>query len=670
MRSALLGGTLALSACVDAALDEDLGSDTEGTAGCAGGKCDHAGGSDHYEVDRLRLPRAGDTVLAETHPEIMSQLEGDYSLGALFSRRDWGVAKRRADNLEFANASPSYASMVGYLEQEIVEIGSKGQYTYGADPYVNRLFNHRWLKSPYAHYELAAVVNRIDRMDFQGGTGCGELRFVYRLAYDKTDLSPPVSSRLPFTVNVVYEVLGDPGQTGWQGCTEQARAWQPDRDLGSASEYADWLAAVADIDDESRYRFAQVEVNFQVVRIPSESKDDLGGHAEYLLRILRPSADDPKRLEPAYLENTPDVDRIRRSPELQRDLIAFIEDNADAIDRGVVQFPEKFLTREVTSFSTHGIHRKANRPFSRLLSPADLAGVDFSSTRQAKSAEALLIRLDDLTCSGCHQRESVAGFHMLGHDRPDTTHPLNALRLASSAHFDHELDRRRSYMWNLTRDARPDGFRPLSFQPHKNQPAKAGGKCFVASDASRHFKESWSCEAGLECRTIAQTALDPDIGVCVRPANQSVGGDPCLEGSFAESSADPRSDRMSTSRFGCGAYACLPPEEGTPAGLCYANCGPGNTARNSDEICAYNGGASFDSCAASGNFASCLDSSISRGLRTACDDDTPCRDDYICQRYFDIRSDGIVARADGRGFCVPTYFLYQIRLDGHPPNPL
>ena len=42
------------------------------------------------------------------------------------------------------------------------------------------------------------------------------------------------------------------------------------------------------------------------------------------------------------------------------------------------------------------------------------------------------------------------------------------------------------------------------------------------------------------------------------------------------------------------------------------------------------------------------------GLR-ACDAATPCRDDYLC-----VRLDA------GRGACIPPYFVFQMRVDGHP----
>src|SRR5688572_1719838 len=43
----------------------------------------------------------------------------------------------------------------------------------------HRLFDQRWLKSPYAGYELVGVINRIDRIPFEPSR-CGEIRFIYR----------------------------------------------------------------------------------------------------------------------------------------------------------------------------------------------------------------------------------------------------------------------------------------------------------------------------------------------------------------------------------------------------------------------------------------------------------------------------------------------------------
>ncbi|MER8377073.1 hypothetical protein, partial [Mesorhizobium sp. M1406] len=49
------------------------------------------------------------------------------------------------------------------------------------------------------------------------------------------------------------------------------------------------------------------------------------------------------------------------------------------------------------------------------------------------------------------------------------------------------------------------------------------------------------------------------------------------------------------------------------------------------------------------------------GLR-ACDKAHPCREDYICTAGYD---DLVEAKA-GKGTCIPPYFIFQFRVDGHP----
>ena len=66
--------------------------------------------------------------------------------------------------------------------------------------FTHRGFDPAWLSSSAVRLELVAVVNRIDRRVFHPGT-CGELRFVYRAAYQAPD-KDWFSSRLPLTVNV------------------------------------------------------------------------------------------------------------------------------------------------------------------------------------------------------------------------------------------------------------------------------------------------------------------------------------------------------------------------------------------------------------------------------------------------------------------------------------
>jgi hypothetical protein len=49
------------------------------------------------------------------------------------------------------------------------------------------------------------------------------------------------------------------------------------------------------------------------------------------------------------------------------------------------------------------------------------------------------------------------------------------------------------------------------------------------------------------------------------------------------------------------------------------------------------------------------------------DDETPCREDYMCQRLEPITGNGAIKTTPrGKGFCNPTYFIFQMRVDGHP----
>src|SRR5262249_38092732 len=53
----------------------------------------------------------------------------------------------------------------------------------GVARFSHRLFDARWLRAPWARFELVGIVNRLDRKPFVGG--CGDVRLVYRLAYEK-----------------------------------------------------------------------------------------------------------------------------------------------------------------------------------------------------------------------------------------------------------------------------------------------------------------------------------------------------------------------------------------------------------------------------------------------------------------------------------------------------
>jgi hypothetical protein len=77
------------------------------------------------------------------------------------------------------------------------------------------------------------------------------------------------------------------------------------------------------------------------------------------------------------------------------------------------------------------------------------------------------------------------------------------------------------------------------------------------------------------------------------------------------------------------------------------------------------GGRAFDRCVATNNFAQCYGASVVRGNRPTCGRDRFCREDFMCQALpNDLPDSKEVAREFG--FCSPTYFLFQMRIDNHP----
>jgi hypothetical protein len=556
-----------------------------------------------------------------------------------------------------------------------------------------RTLNLDWLRSPHAQFRLVGIVNRQDRQDFAEATrpreSCGEVRFVYRLSYrmeagwfsSLAGEATPSASRLPFNLNVVYERP----RSSFQDCSAAARAAVPDRDFNRDKEFLDWL--VSGMLDRSRLRLKQIEVNAQVVRLPSEMEPELGGQAIYLMRIFKPVvAAEKLDLIPQPLENTPDLDRIRQDAALKRELIAYIKSNIKDIDVGVYQLPEKFLATKALSYSTFGSARVANHPFSALLTPEEFGQLPLSKTRLVRSAQGVIARLDNGSCTGCHQSGATAGFHFFGLDDANAL-PHNRVKQGTSPHYHAEAKRREAYIKALSVGREPNRFRPLSSAPSANwnrggpayQPANLANACIVPSSA-HHLASVWTCRGGTICTSIAENGrMAVEFGQCVPERRINIGaGLACLSGRIRNASK-PFNDGFATNPDLASSrglvserHACLEPRLGVPGGLNYRRCQPHDLNFDNfksgavpDEICGMGGGAAFDQCAATGDFTSCLDESIVRQNRQVCGKDRFCREDYACQALPGNLPDSSEVRKDW-GYCSPTYFLFQMRLDGHP----
>jgi D-alanyl-D-alanine dipeptidase len=588
---------------------------------------------------------------------------------------------------------------------------------------VMRVFNEKWLASSDALFTLSGVVNRIDRRDFDP-THCGELRFIYRLGYEVEMNGKTFSSRMPFTVNMVFS-YGDDGR----GCQDIASLWRID-ETGGPDPAAMAQRLLQGPLDFSKLTFKQMEINAQVARFPSDLENVEGrkfaGQAIYWMRIFALNAG---KFRPAKLENTPDVQAILKNSDKRRQLQEYLSSHVAEIDNGVFNLPESLEADVALSFSTAGSSRLANRPFDLLVSAEQAgkivaaSGIPARSLKFVQSGSGLLERLNTSSCMGCHQSSSTAGFHFLGVDRFDFGRNADAIKqaldgnrllLPFSPHVDAELARRKNYVEKISLGQMPNTFRPHPSAPaaawESASPAYSGAgdnmPCPLNADLADAAK--WSCNSGhnLSCQAIVTNASTSSrLGQCVPAAQNIYAGLSCRSNVIEDSTArngmsnllsfnlrsfddhvakDELIYRLAEGKLSGYDYNCRPTKIGVPLGRVTRPCNSEESkfatiqpGKIPDEICAIVGGKGFEQMAKGYFDSAVFAAGVGRGLLNVCTPSRFCREDYICQEMpeflagakFNVGAQALsVLKSQRIGFCTPTYFVYQLRLDGHP-NP-
>lgn len=564
-----------------------------------------------------------DASLILTDPALLAELEAR----GLALHRVLGAADGSAASL--LTASALYRDFVNLIALDDSVAKERDPNARAAFSATHRLFNIRWLRSERTRFELIGVVNRADRVFATPGS-CGELRLIYRLAYT-TD---KVSSRLPMTLSLVYaQGTGNDAAS----CRELAARWLALENVDHRALASALLAGP--LHDLSAALLRRVESNFQSGRWPSAVRPTLGGHAEYVLRSFRAEGE---RLVLNTLENTP-TQKLAASGRAA--LTRWITDNAESIDTGTALLPSEFLAERSVSIQPHGAARLASKPFTQIAGIRD---------------PHLARRLDQLSCKGCHATRSLAGFHLLGEDGASTT-PFNAIAVGSSPHLLAELPWRRAFLEALARGERLATPRP--FADRGSARGELGEACGL-SDGDPAFA-SWTCAEGLTCKD----RLGDSVGTCASAAGNAL-GDAIELGTLTQERTGLR-DRMKD----VVVEPCLPQQggapaklarssDGFPAGMCHAPCTTFGQ-RDGDAICGplpFGKGTAFDGITAcltlhDQPFDRCLADDAHPTWLKRCDRTTPCRDDYLC-----VRIPGVPPQD---GACVPPYFLFQVRVDGH-----
>ncbi|MBP6839564.1 MAG: hypothetical protein KA190_19855 [Kofleriaceae bacterium] len=588
-----------------------------------GGKCD----DDSHSVPAINAPG-----LLVNHLPVLGELE----------RSGHGLGDKLGGDSTSTKAlhgsSPTYRDVADVLTADLTELGRGDSLAGVGINYAHRLFDSRWLRSSAVRFRLVAITNRLDLVHATPG-GCGEVRFVYRLMYEQ----PQGTSRLPMSLMVVHV---QPMVAG--GCAAVARAWQSGGGAMSAAALA--RGPLAMLAPPSR-----IEINLQSVRWPATVRADMGGHAEYLLRVFDFGGPASRALA-GPLANTISGDL---SPTQLTELRRWIIENVAAIDAGTAIMPDRFLARRDVSVSPRGLARAGNRPaLTAFPNPEqEFAGVDFSRTKLIKSAAGLVRRLDTMSCQGCHQARGLAGFHVLGQDDPGLAR-ANAIEVGTSPHLNEELAWRRQVLQATAGTGGPAGPRPFA-ERDASVPGRYGAHCGLGDPSF----EAWTCADGFTCADLN----GDEVGVCVVETGAGA-GDAC-EASDVTFDPNPRADRvvemevLACSVPGGGRAKCSRSSNspgtllgGFPNGACTGSCRTmGATA--GDAICGAEPPSGFNACLAAGkSFDVCMANAVPQ-FRRRCDAATPCGDDYVCA--------GVAGAPRGVGACMPPYFIFQARVDGH-----
>jgi hypothetical protein len=566
---------------------------------------------------------------------------------------------------------------------------------------------------------LVGIINRMDRAFRPArnlGTSreavCGEIRLIYRFGYDEHIANERVSSRLPLTLNLVMRARR-PGQQ--EDCAAIAKKWLdfPQLIAGLPNKNATATAQVllqrGPLSLLKADQIDRLEVNMQILRLAALSKQDFGTHAEYLLSVFNWDRA-RKFFDGDILENQIDPnlglpDRGNESAfkgKLAR-FKSFLLSDASLfdLDRGQIIIPQEFVARSAISVAPGGSARSQNGPLNAILgSQRDcqdqskrgsvLCSEEISRAlanyerrkpplKNIRSVAGFITRVNDSSCTGCHQTRAIAGFHFTGADR-EATFPANEVLVPGSPHFFGDLPRRTAILRQLASGIGANsvnfsrGFSARPEQRFESSLASTtlfngwGASCNVKAgtpQADRSFSD-WTCASGLACAPYMPSATDPDRGICVSEVPAEI-GDPLEVGhvvvrAFGDdiyqrdapnkvkayedqdtslNTVDGRSlaDRLhlpdgppKNSFVAAQQEAWVQRKTGGfPGGMLRTNCCEGLPANATCGQVAVNG---FNDCLNSKStpFTQCFRNYVNYSGLRACNANTPCREDYICLR--------------------------------------
>jgi hypothetical protein len=411
------------------------------------------------------------------------------------------------------------------------------------DSFDLQLFDRALLYSPQTRFVLAGIVNRMDRA-YLAPDSCGEIRLIYRL----TRTSPVVTGdvvtwpRLPATLNIVLKARGDHAVDA-DGtaitCAGIARRWLTAAESAlSGVELAAKLSSKdGPLDSIKPENIDRIEINLQIAHAPKSAARDF--RTDYLLKVFRLNAQ-TRVFEEAPMENQIDREKIFADAGLKRDFRAWLLDpkNLAELDRGTVLVPEKFVATAAIAATPVGFAPSKLQPafgfvqadgygnevfgegeVAAALKKAAQSGVVFQNIHSVAGFER---RLNDVTCSGCHQTRGIGGFHFPGVDWM-AEKPSNSSVVPASPHFFGDQVRRRDILAALGDGRAPDYSRGFSERPQLRGSTELAGTEYDDGWGAHCYQQkpkradndasfgSWTCAEGLACQPVNRSSR---IGMC------------------------------------------------------------------------------------------------------------------------------------------------------------
>src|SRR5260370_10420734 len=282
----------------------------------------------------------------------------------------------------------------------------------------------------------------------------------------------------------------------------------------------------------------RIETNLQIAHAPKSAVRDFS--TDYLLKVFRYDAQ-ARRFEEAPLENQIDRNRLLADDNLRRDFAGWLLDpkQLSELDRGTILIPERFLAAGAITPTPVGFDSSNLQPEFGLVqgegatanpvfSENDVVGAlkkaleDGVKLQNIRSLAGFERRLNDITCSGCHQTRGIGGFHFPGVDWM-TPNPSNSKVVPASPPFFCDQIRRPHTLTPMPEGKRPDYSRGFSSRPQLRGSTELAGTeyehawgahCYVrranATENDTSFK-SWTCAEGLVCQVAGQTSR---MGMC------------------------------------------------------------------------------------------------------------------------------------------------------------